>query len=128
MASAPAGIQCRKQSSDLEEVSRGVHPHQKEKIALVRELPFVPVEPEIEDIVAAYIRHKVMPNDPVGDALHLALASYHACDYLLTWNIAHLANANKFEHIERINDRLELACPRLLTPLELIGGEWDGRL
>jgi HTH-type transcriptional regulator / antitoxin HigA len=26
-----------------------------------------------------------MPKDPLGDALHLALASYHKCDFLLTW-------------------------------------------
>jgi len=26
-----------------------------------------------------------MPLDPQGDALHLALASYHKADFLLTW-------------------------------------------
>lgn len=40
-----------------------------------------------------------MPNDPLGDALHLAIAFYHKCDFLLTWNCRHLANAKKFGHI-----------------------------
>jgi len=64
-----------------------------------------------------------MPNDPLGDALHLALASFHKCDYLLTWNCKHLANANKFQHIKRVNAMLDLYVPMLITPLELIEGE-----
>ena len=69
-----------------------------------------------------YIQHKAMPKDPAGDALHLALASYHKCDFLLTWNCNHLANANKFTHIQRLNTLLGLFTPGLVTPLELIGG------
>jgi len=64
-----------------------------------------------------------MPDNPVGDALHLALASFHKCDYLLTWNCKHLANANKAPHIKRINAMLNLFTPLLVTPLELMPGE-----
>jgi len=60
-----------------------------------------------------------MPRDPTGDALHLALASYHKCDFLLTWNVQHLANANKFAHIRHVNALLGLFTPALVTPLEL---------
>ena len=59
--------------------------------------------------------------DPRGDALHLALASFYKCDFLLTWNCTHLANANKFGHIRRINVMLGLNVPLLVTPLELLG-------
>jgi hypothetical protein len=55
--------------------------------------------------------------------LHLALASYHKCDFLLTWNCRHLANANKFGHIRRVNTMLGLFVPLLVTPLELLGGK-----
>ena len=79
-------------------------------------------EPGIAEIGQAYIRHKLMPADPAGDALHLALASYHKCDFLVTWNCRNLANANKFEHIRRINTMLGLFVPILATPLELLGG------
>ncbi len=61
-----------------------------------------------------------MPADPTGDALHLALASVHKADYLLTWNCKHLANANKFDHIRRVNALLGLHVPALVTPLELM--------
>ena len=38
-----------------------------------------------------------MPQDPQGDALHIAIASFHNVDALLTWNFAHIANPNKFQ-------------------------------
>jgi hypothetical protein len=63
-----------------------------------------------------------MPNDPQGDALHLAIASYHKVDVLLTWNCRHLANANKFNHIRRVNYEIGLSTPILATPLNYLNG------
>ena len=91
------------------------------RVELVRNLALLPVEPAIIEIVEAYVRHKLMPVDPAGDALHLALASYHKCDFLVTWNCQHLANANKFGHIRRVNAILGLFVPSIVTPLELLG-------
>ena len=91
------------------------------RLTLVRDLPLLPIESAIAEIVQGYIRHKLMPADPAGDALHLALASYHKCDFLVTWNCRHLANANKFGHIRRVNTMLGLFVPALVTPLELLG-------
>jgi hypothetical protein len=51
----------------------------------------------------AELAHKLMPHEGLGDAAHLALASYHECDMLITWNCKHLANANKTGHIRRVN-------------------------
>ena len=107
----------------LGELQSEDYPEQKQEkcLVLMGELPLVAVEPEVIDIVQIYIEHKVMPRDPAGDALHLALASYHKCDFLLTWNCQHLANANKFGHIRRVNTLLGLFVPDLVTPLELLG-------
>ncbi len=77
----------------------------------------------VHPILETYIRHSLMPADPTGDALHLALASYHECDFLLTWNCQHLANANKFQHIRLVNGMLGLRVPSLVTPLELLAEE-----
>jgi hypothetical protein len=74
----------------------------------------------IDEIAEAYIRHQLMPADPVGDALHLAMASFHRCDFLPTWNCRHLANANKFAHIRWVNAILGLFVPTLVTPLEML--------
>jgi hypothetical protein len=105
----------------LEELSAGKPDRGNSRLQLVRDLPILPLDPAVLDIVETYIRQKVMPKDPGGDAMHLALASFHKCDFLLTWNCRHLANANKFGHIRRVNTMLGLFVPMLVTPLELLG-------
>jgi hypothetical protein len=109
----------------LDELMGGPPERSAEWLTLLQDLPLLPIEPAIAEIVKAYIHQKVMPEDPGGDALHLALASHHKCDFLLTWNCRHLANANKFGHIRRVNALLGLFVPAIVTPLELIGGR-DG--
>lgn len=109
----------------LDELGTGEYPGKDGALQLVQGVPLVPIDEAIQDIVRAYIEHRVMPQDPAGDALHLALASYHKCDFLLTWNCNHLANANKFGHIRRVNTMLGLYIPLLVTPLELLGGISD---
>ncbi len=107
----------------LNELENGDYPKKENCLSLLSTLSVVTIEPEIIDIVEVYIKHILMPRDPVGDALHLALASYHKCDFLLTWNCKNLANANKFGHIRRINGLLGLYTPNIVTPLELLEDE-----
>lgn len=106
----------------LDELAGGMEERSTLRLSLLQDLPLLPIEPAIAEIVEAYIQHRLMPADPAGDALHLAMASYHKCDFLATWNCLHLANANKFGHIRRVNTLLGLFVPALVTPLELLGG------
>ena len=55
------------------------------------------------------------------DALHLGVASYYQIDFLLTWNMKHLANARIRREIERFQrDKGEIP-PIICTPEELAG-------
>ena len=74
----------------------------------------------LADVISTYTAEKLMPADALGDAAHLAFASLHAIDFLLTWNCRHLANANKARHIRVVNTRLGLATPIIATPFEII--------
>jgi len=105
----------------IDELRRGEFPGQSDALALIQPFPVLEITDAIGEIVEAYIKHQLMPADPFGDALHLALASHHRCDFLVTWNCKHLANANKFGHIRRVNGILGLYVPTLATPLELLG-------
>src|SRR5680860_956499 len=77
---APACYELVTSPAVLDELSAGDSERGAERLALISGLPILPVEPAIVDIVQTYIQHKVMPANPAGDALHLALASYHKCD------------------------------------------------
>lgn len=107
----------------IEELKMGDYPMKTATLSLVSDIPILPAEEAIDDIVEAYIVRQVMPKDPAGDAFHLAMASFHHCDFLLTWNCQHLANANKFDHIRRVNTILGLFVPTLTTPVELLTWE-----
>ncbi|HEU0053230.1 MAG TPA: PIN domain-containing protein [Longimicrobium sp.] len=91
-------------------------------LSLIAHLEVLEMVPRVIDIAETYRLHKLMPSGPSFDAVHLALASYYNCEVLVTWDRRHLANANKVQHIARINSRLGLSVPRLQTPLELFGG------
>jgi hypothetical protein len=88
------------------------------RISILAELGLRPIQAE----PVHYQEHLLMPMGTTGDALHLATASFHEIDYLLTWNCKHLANTNKIRHIRVINMRLGLWTPTLLTP-EMLRGE-----
>ena len=124
-ADAPAKYELVISPAVIGELSLGLPERSAERLALIQELPLLTIEDEIQDIVTVYIRQKVMPADPSGDALHLAIASFHKCDFLVTWNCQHIANANKFGHIRRVNNSLGLFVPALVTPLELLGADHE---
>ena len=107
----------------IEELERGDYPNKEKILNLVADIPLLSINTEIHDIVETYIKRKLMPADILGDALHLAIASFYGCDFLLTWNCKHLANANKFSHIRRLNALLGLYVPALITPVELLSWE-----
>lgn len=109
----------------LDELEHGDFPGRADAVRLVSNLTPLQISEEIVDIVREYISRKLMPADPSGDALHLAIASYYGCDFLVTWNCKHLANANKFGAIAAVNGILGLDVPSLVTPLELIGDDDD---
>jgi predicted nucleic acid-binding protein len=107
----------------LKELSRGRAEEVVLRLALIEDLEVLRSSARIASTVDAYIRHKLMPQDPEGDALHLALASHHRCDALVTWNYHHLANPNKLDRIRKLNE--ELLTPRICTPTDLLEGDDD---
>lgn len=101
------------------ELSRAPKAKAGPALQLLDDVQILDVPDRLEEVVAAYVRNKLMPADAVGDAAHLAMASLHGIEFLLTWNCRHLANANKVPHIRAINESLGLTIPILTTPFAL---------
>jgi len=109
----------------LEELSEGNYPRQDKILEFASKIELLPEFGGLEPILECCIENHVMPKTLVGDAVHLAYASYCGIDYLLTWNCNHLANANKKKHIRVINGRIGLSTPEIITPLELFKEKQD---
>ncbi|MCI0693467.1 hypothetical protein L0337_15855 [candidate division KSB1 bacterium] len=104
---------------------RLIYPHKEEALKFAAKLPVLAPDENIVDIARIYIENYLMPQVLKGDALHLAYASFYKIDFLLTWNCNHLANANKKQHIRRVNTRLNLFTPEIVTPLQLFTEDTD---
>jgi len=106
----------------LLELGQGSTEMTAERLRLIADLQLLDITDAVAQIVETYISRKLMPRDPGGDALHLAVASYYRMDVLLTWNCRHLANPNKMDHIRAVNQELGLIMPYLTTPLNYLSG------
>jgi hypothetical protein len=101
----------------LDELARGVFPGRSEAIRLLEAVPRLEINRDVIGIARMYVLQKLMPGPPdSGDAVHLAIAAYHGVDFVLTWNIRHLANPNKVDHMLMLNRRLGVMTPTILTP------------
>lgn len=98
------------------ELEQGDWPGQAEAIGLVDPIPQLFIDEEVLGVAARYVEEQLVPGGLGGDAAHLAAACVHEMDFLLTWNIRHLANPNKLAHLTVINRRLGLLTPQIVTP------------
>lgn len=86
-------------------------------LEMLRGLPLLDLTPEVRGLAEILVRKQVMPRPAVaGDALHIAAATVHAMDYVLTWNVQHMANPNKRAHFAVVCLRLGLVPPQIVTP------------
>ena len=107
----------------LAELDLTPEPKRSDCVGLIKGLPILEDSPEIDDTVDFYIAHKLMPASLGGDARHLALAAWHHCDTLVTWNCRYIANPNKAEHIRHLHNLLGLRTPIIATPYQLLEAE-----
>jgi len=85
----------------ITELQRGTREGERAKrLALLDNVHILEITSEVRRVARVYVERLLMPRDAAGDALHLALTSHYGIDVLLTWNCRHLANPNKFGHIE----------------------------
>ena len=78
---------------------------------------------EIENLAKKLVAEKAVPEKSVTDALHIAVASVHGVDYLLSWNCKHIANAERQDAIRKVYEDSGYKFPKIGTPEELLGGK-----
>ena len=56
----------------------------------------------------------------MGEYAHIAIASVHGMDFLMTWNCRHIANAAIVEKLRAVCEREGFPAPVICTPYELM--------
>jgi hypothetical protein len=100
----------------IDELQGGNYPGKETALEFVRDISLLDVSDEALNIANFFIEQRLMPEPATGDALHLAICCLNRIDYLLTWNIRHLANPNKIEHMQVLHRRVGLLPPEILNP------------
>lgn len=103
-----------------DEISGGQPERAAKRQNLVKGFRWLDLDEDVKSAARYYVEQFGKPGKDMRDALHLALASVHDIDYLVTWNFAHLANASKRKHIEGLNRHLHLSTPVICSPEELM--------
>jgi hypothetical protein len=62
-----------------------------------------------------------LPKQCLDDALHIAIASIHNIDFILTLNFKHINNPYTKTKIRKIIKEEGYRCPVLCSPEELLG-------
>ena len=75
---------------------------------------------EAEDLADYLLREGPLPERAAVDALHIGIAVAHQVDYLLTWNLRHIANAVMRKPIEVLCRAKGYETPIMCTPEELM--------
>ncbi len=90
------------------------------RLDALSEIPQLSAGPRVGTLVQSLLRPGVLPKRARVDAVHVAIAAIHGVDYLLTWNLRHLANAALRGKIDEACRAARLVPPIICTPEELM--------
>lgn len=104
-------------SEVMQELSAPTYPQCDEALALTVETESLPLDEDVRGLARILVREKAMPGpEGSGDAMHVAIATVHRMDAVLSWNVKHLANRNKVVHLREVCRRVGFVAPEIVTP------------
>ncbi len=107
----------------IEEAKKGDAEAAEKRMQLIRNIPILADDEEVRKIAETIIQGGLIPKKASADAFHIAVATRHGIDILLTWNCTHIANAQILKRIEKIVELLNYELPVICTPYELMEEE-----
>jgi predicted nucleic acid-binding protein len=104
----------------LDEISRGDEEAAKKRLNVVITFSVLEVNEEIQMLADQYFEILEISGKARVDTFHLATASWHEMDYLLSWNCKHIASGRVKRIVGQINSQLSVKTPVICTPEELM--------
>jgi len=90
------------------------------RLAALRGIPRLASGRDVLRLADSLLRSGTLPAKARIDALHVGVAAANGIDYLLTWNLRHLANATIRGKIEQAVREAGMVPPIICTPEELM--------
>jgi hypothetical protein len=105
----------------LEEIAQGDVAIATQRLKILNGFPLLTLNQNVQDLAAQFLTRSNLPLKAKVDAIHIAAATVHGMDYLLTWNCKHIANAQIQGKLAEISLDFGHVLPVLCTPNELMG-------
>jgi|SRR4029078_9186655 len=105
----------------VREAGAGDEEAAKRRLTVIEEIPLLELNEEAVVLARSLIEEGPLPEKASEDALHIAVATVHGMDFLLTWNCKHIANAQMRNLITEVCRSQEYEPPVTCTPEELLG-------
>ena len=102
------------------ELERIEEPHRTGYLKIISGLDKLELSEEVSILAEGYISRGIFHRKFIADAVHMALASFHKIDYLVTWNFGHLANVRKQARVRLFNTAAGFFSPAIVTPEFLV--------
>jgi hypothetical protein len=74
---------------------------------------------EVARLADQLLSKSILPAKAARDAVHIAAATVHRMDYLLSWNFKHIANPHVRKMVDRIFLSMGYETPLICTPEEM---------
>ena len=104
----------------LTEAGRGDATAAARRLETLTGIPVLSVSRGVTPLANTLLRSGALPTKARLDAVHVAIAAVNGMDYLLTWNLRHLANAVIRGKIEEACRKAGIRPPIICTPEELM--------
>ena len=104
----------------VKEINEGDENAVQRRLETIESIPEVEMTPEAVTLAQSLVDAGLVPQKAATDALHIAIATVHGMDYLLTWNLKHIANATLRNKIADACRQRGYEPPIICTPEELL--------
>ncbi len=109
----------------LDEVTQGNPDAAERRRSIVADMKLLEMLAAVEDLKAEYSEKLPIPDKALADCYHLALASWHGMDYLVSWNMKHIVNGDVILTVQELNAARGIRTPLICTPEELVEDPWS---
>ena len=90
------------------------------RLEIVSSLVILEVSPDVDMLVEKLLDSGAVPRGSVFDAQHIAIATVHSVEYLVSWNHKHIVNERKREHIYEVCREAGFQPITICTPVVLM--------
>ena len=102
------------------EAGRGNPEAASRRLAALRGIPRLAAGARVIALAENLVRSGTLPTQARMDAIHVGVAAVNGIEYLLTWNLRHLANATIRGRIDQTVRTAGFVPPIICTPEELM--------